>query len=105
MDELNTILGFPSETRLIITRMDLLDWGRTLRFQGVAGDERILFTLTFDDCREIKWRVFAHTERGGESELADFAPGRDNHRSPAHLLADAFGITLVYGSLSIRREA
>ncbi len=81
-------------------------WGRRLVFacRYRAGDQAGDFTMTFEDCRELRWRVYVHAEPQPEAAIADFKPGRDRHRSPAHLLTDYFGLSLVYGSLEIRSD-
>jgi hypothetical protein len=103
LDALYAALGVEPDALLIIRALDVLDWGRTLRFTGAGGGT--IFTLTFGDCRDIEWRVFAHSAPSADTAIADFAPGRDNHRSPAHLLTDSFGVKVVYGTLAIRQEA
>jgi hypothetical protein len=102
VDGLYAALGVEPDALLIIRALDVLDWGRTLRFTGAGGG--VTFSITFGDCRDIEWRVFAHNAPSTATEIADFATGRDNHRSPAHLLTDSFGVKVVYGTLAIRQE-
>jgi hypothetical protein len=91
-------LGLPAETPVLIERLDVLDWGRTLVFTGAAGDQP--FTLRYSDCREMRWRVYV-TDRADSTPLVSFAPGRDQQRSPAQFLTGHFGLSLYYGSVEI----
>lgn len=97
---LYAMLQLPADTPLILRALHVLDWGRTLRFEGMAGERA--FTLTFEDCREILWRVYAHLGGGAlDTPLVDFAPGRDQHRSAAQLLTGHFGLSVYYGALRV----
>jgi hypothetical protein len=98
------LLNLPTETPLTLRAMHLLDWGRTLHFEGDAGGRA--FHLTFEDCRELRWRVYAHLDAGSlDTPLVDFAPGRDQHRSAANLLTGHFGLSVYYGALRIYMSA
>lgn len=81
--------------------VQLLDWGRTLIFEGTAGEQ--IFTLRYDDCREMRWRAYAAFDpaENAPTPIVDYAPGRDQHRSPAQILTGAFGVTLFYGSVTL----
>lgn len=85
---------------LILTDLQLLNWGRTLILVGRAGDRP--FELRYEDCRELHWRVYVHQVLA-PVEIVDFAPGRDQQRSPAKLLTTHFGLTLYYGQLVLTR--
>jgi hypothetical protein len=106
-DPIRRGLGLSADVVLSITGVAHEQWGRTLRLMMQADDaERLSFALVFEDCREIKWRIFVHQadERAvafPQTTLVDFAVGRGQHRSPATLLSDHFGLTLVYGRLVI----
>jgi hypothetical protein len=76
-------------------------WGRDVVLEGVCGDVR--FEVAFDDCREMRWRVYAHDNDGEPTAWVDFAAGRDRHRSPAQVLTDTFGLTLWYGAMIVQR--
>ncbi|MFN8372563.1 MAG: hypothetical protein U0694_06765 [Anaerolineae bacterium] len=76
-------------------------WGRDVVMEGECGGIR--FKLAFDECREMQWRVYAHENDDQPTALVDFAAGRGQHRSPAKLLTDTFGLTLWYGAMMIQR--
>lgn len=101
LEAFTALLGVPPETPVTIHSLDVLDWGQTLVFRGAAGAQA--FALRYDDCRELRWRVYAH-EAGGVTELVGFAAGRDQQRSPAQLLTAHFGLSLFYGSVSLQFE-
>ncbi len=94
-------LGLDPQTVILFTDLQIDGWGRTLIFSGAAGDVR--FTLTFDECREMRWRVYAHLDAHEPTTLHDFALGRDQHRSPVQLLTDHFGLSLFYGTIQLQR--
>lgn len=96
---LYALLHLPADTSLVLRAMHMLDWGRTLHFEGDAGGRA--FHLTFEDCREMRWRIYAHLDSGGDTPLVDFAPGRDQHRSAANLLTGHFGLSVYYGALRV----
>ncbi|MEP7292237.1 MAG: hypothetical protein ABI835_10655 [Chloroflexota bacterium] len=98
LQALTVLLGVPEDTPVILQRLDELDWGRTLVFTGTAGTQG--FQLRYDDCRELRWRVYAH-ETGGATAVVSFAPGRDQQRSPAQWLTGHFGLSLFYGSVKV----
>lgn len=105
MSALHALLDLPETVALSLTDVRLDDWGRTLILHGSASVDEggRAFTLRFDDCREMRWRTYVAFEGGDSSTtaLVDFALGRDQHRSPAQILASAFGLTLYYGSLTV----
>ena len=105
MDELLAMLGMAAGGALVVRRMTVVDWGRTLEFAcAYRHGETVAFTLAFVDCREIKWRVYVHAAALDEAVVGDLTLGRSGHRSPAHLLTEFFGMSLFYGELAIRRE-
>jgi len=91
-------VDLPDKTPVLIQRLDVLDWGQTLVFTGMAGDQR--FTLRYDDCRELRWRVYV-SDHADATPLVSFAPGRDQQRSPAQFLTGHFGLSLYYGSVEV----
>ncbi len=95
LQSFTALLGVAEDVNVTIERLDVLDWGQTLVFTGTAGD--VSFELHYDDCRELRWRIYAH-EAGGATALVSFAAGRDQQRSPAQLLTEHFGLSLFYGS-------
>lgn len=103
MDELYTALDIvPDSGKLLLTGFHVERWGRDLVFRGRC-DDSFAFALHFADCREIKWRVYVHAPPTTNALLADVRLGRSAHRSPAHLLTDFFGVSLVYGALNITK--
>jgi len=98
LSTLFSLLGLPDKTLVTLQRLDVLDWGQTLMFTGMAGDQP--FTLRYRDCRELRWRVYV-TDRADSTPLVSFAPGRDQQRSPAQFLTAHFGLSLYYGSVEI----
>ena len=93
---LQALLGVPVAAPVILTRLELVNWGETVIFGGIAGD--IAFELRYLNCRELRWRVYVH-ESAGVTPLVGFAPGRDQHRSPAQILTAHFGLSLFYGDM------
>jgi hypothetical protein len=103
---LQTLLNTPDNAMLTLKTLRLEGWGRTLVFEGIV-DGGAAFELAFEDCRESKWRIYAHLEAavGFDTPVVDFAPGRDLHRSPAHLLTAHFGLSVVYGGLRVQMKS
>jgi hypothetical protein len=96
----NPLYGLPPDTPLTLRALHVRHWGRTLHFEGDAGGRA--FTMTFDDCREIRWRVYAHLDESAlDTPLVDFTSGRDQHRSAANLLTGHFGLSVYYGTLRV----
>ncbi len=83
---------------VLLQRLELIDWGRTLIFTGLQGDQP--FTLRYDDVRDLRWRVYV-ANPAPVTPLVSFAPGRDQQRSPAQLLTAHFGLSLFYGSVTL----
>jgi hypothetical protein len=84
-----------------LLRLEMRLWGRDLIFASQAGN--IPFRLIFSDCSETRWRHYLHHESSQyafiPSELLNFRIGRNQGRSPAQLLCEHFGLSLVYGDL------
>jgi hypothetical protein len=97
---LTALLGVPDDAAVTLQSLDVRDWGQVLVFVGKADEQA--FELRYDDCRELRWRVYAH-EQPGETPIVSFAPGRDQQRSPAQFLTGHFGLSLFYGSFSLSR--
>jgi hypothetical protein len=121
LEKLFTALGLPTDSRLMINRLDTLGWGHVLHFQCVAlhpdadaadtldaahAETATPLTLHFDDCRELRWQLYTHALRVSETpfprtEVINFSIGQSRHRKPALLLSDHFGLTVVYNTLEI----
>ena len=93
------------DIELVSLRMRM--WGRDLGFECKAGIVR--FDLRFLDCRETRWQLYTHLKDEKNpafppTELVNFKMGRSEHRSPAHILTEHFGVSLVYGELQLIQE-
>jgi hypothetical protein len=100
MSALHTLLKIEPDNALTLQAVQWLDWGRTLVFDISAGAGG-RFALRFNECRETRWRIYAHETDGETTPIVDFAPGRDTHRSPAQMLTGQFGVWLVYGEMKV----
>ena len=97
-------MGLAPVTSLFFTGLTFQQWGRDLLFAVEADQQH--FEVTFHDCREMKWQIYTHQVSDNpiafpRSEWVNFRIGRDQHRSPAHILSEHFGLSLVYGALSV----
>jgi hypothetical protein len=111
-------MGLISGGVLSITDVALLQWGREIIFEcdyqttqpDGAFDETVLFKMIFHDCREFKWRSYAHIalsefgEIALRTEVVDLALGQGNHRRDANLMTTHFAITVSYGEIVIERD-
>jgi hypothetical protein len=74
-------------------------WGRDLIFHSKA--EAQTFRLCFLECSEARWRHYLHHEASPApfipTELLNLKLGRSQGRSPAQILSEHFGLSLVYG--------
>ena len=100
-----------------VADMQMVQWGRDVVLEcryrtaamNAAPDEPVHFRLVFKDCREIKYKVYAHIgehEQGTVTSVADIAEislGQGNHRRDANILTNHFGLTVSYGKISIER--
>lgn len=96
------VLSLPPMTRIDITHMTWQLWGQTMTFACEA--DAIQFSVQFEDCREMKWQLYTHMQHDEplafpRTEWVNFRMGRDQHRSPAHVLTQHFGLSLMYGAL------
>jgi hypothetical protein len=112
-------LGLVSGGDFTITGIELAQWGRDLIFEccyrtvslQAGPDEPVLFRLVFHDCREIKYKVYAHIgahEQGQvtpTADVAELALGHGNHRRDANILTNHFGVTISYGEIIIEKDA
>ena len=120
--KLTELLDLHPYGTLTVTRLDVSQWGHELALHCVydPGEpgKPASFRLLFTDCRELHWRVYAHTlspasSNGSPADSpADIAPtplvnirlGTDQHRKPANILTDTFGLTVLYGALRLERD-
>jgi hypothetical protein len=102
-------LSLPESTSITLTHLDLVLWGQGLHFHALAqplAGTIIAFELHFLDCRDMRWQIYTHNQHPDSpafpaTELVNFRMGRSEHRSPAHLLTEHFGLSLFYGQLEI----
>ncbi|MBZ0275373.1 MAG: hypothetical protein K8I60_04480 [Anaerolineae bacterium] len=89
-----------------IDAVQVLDWGARLvfdcRYQPDGTDKMMTFQLVLNDCRDLRWRVYAHSGGSGPVTLVDIRLGTDQHRKPANILTDSFGLTVLYGSQEVK---
>lgn len=111
-------LGLIDGGGISITDIQMVQWGRDLIFECVyrtagmttAPEAPVNFRIVFHDCREIKYKVYAHIgihERGGVSPVADVVElnlGKGHHRRDANLLTNYFGVTLSYGEVKVEHD-
>lgn len=106
MEGLYLLLGVTPGGKIVIESMAVNGWGYELVFQCLRqteGEAALPFTLTLSDCREMQWRVYARLATEGENQLVQMQLGRDQHRSPARILTEAFGLVVFYGVMQIMR--
>jgi hypothetical protein len=108
-------LGLVPGGGLSIVDIQMVQWGRDLVFECVyrtvsrnaPPDDPVRFNLVFKDCRDIKYRIYAHIsihERGQVTAVADVAElqlGKGHHRRDANILTNHFGVTVSYGEIML----
>ncbi len=108
-------LGLVPDGAFAISDMQMVEWGRDIvltcdyRTVSMEGnpDDPISFQIVFRDCREVKYRIYAHIsahEEGHVSKFADIAElslGKDGHRRDANILTTHFSVTISYGKLNL----
>jgi hypothetical protein len=106
-------LGLVPGGTIIISDVTLRQWGREIIFEcdyqttqpDDSLDPMISFRLIYRDCREMKWRSYAHIamaemgEIAPSTEIVDLLFGLGNHRRDANLLATHFALTVSYGEI------
>ena len=81
------VLGVNAAGEFRINDVQFVQWGRDLIFScEYRADERsipLAFQLVFNDCRELKWKTYAHTTYESpvipSTPLVDFSAGQGNH--------------------------
>ncbi|HEX2622033.1 MAG TPA: hypothetical protein VHL11_17875 [Phototrophicaceae bacterium] len=120
MDRIKIIetLGLIAGGTFSITDVMLTQWGRELIFEcdyqtlqpDGLPDELVMFRMIFRDCREFKWRSYAHIalsefgEISLRTDVAEIALGQGNHRRDANLLTNHFALTVSYAEIVIERD-
>lgn len=111
-------LGLIPGGEMTISDIQMVQWGRDIIFEciyrtaaeNVEPDAPVLFRLVFQDCREIKYRIYAHIgvhEQGQVTKTADVVElslGQGNHRRDANILTNHFAVTLSYGDIRIEYD-
>lgn len=111
-------LGLVPGGGISILDIQMVQWGRDLIFEcsyrtaslNTTPDDPVYFRLIFHDCREIKYKVYAHIgihEQGtvtATADVADLSLGQGNHRRDANILTNHFGVTISYGEVTVERE-
>lgn len=106
-------LGLVSGGTFAIRDIQMVQWGRDVLFGFVhyppveddAPEPPAYFNLIFRDCRELRYKVYAHIgqhEQGQVLDIADLAElqlGRGNHRRDANILTTHFAATISYGKV------
>jgi hypothetical protein len=88
----------------------LFGWGHEVilycLYEPGAPADPVPFQITLNDCRELQWRVYAHLQPPDDrtlpaTSIVNIHTGTDQHRKPLHILTDAFGLSVSYGTLAI----
>jgi|FLYN01.1.fsa_nt_gi hypothetical protein len=91
-----------------IQALRLEGWGRDLVFECVyepgGPSQPVPFLLTLKDCREMRWRVYAHADGLPSASIVNIILGTGQHRKPANILTDYFGLTVLYGEYVIEKQ-
>ena len=99
------LLGLGGLTSLI-TNVKISIWGNKILFECVYNpDNRLPYTIVFQDCREINWEVYVPEEVGEvEADLIGIHLGEDAHRKPAVITTNIFEISIMYGSFYVDKD-
>ncbi|MGQ9889735.1 MAG: hypothetical protein ACUVSX_14795 [Aggregatilineales bacterium] len=115
MDKLTLCEMLDAPPHGVFTVTDLLphQWGAELVFdclyQPPGQSEPLPFFLILKDCRDMRWRIYAHLKPPDDqtlpqATLVNLRLGAGNHHKPLHLLTDFFGISVSYGDLVLRKD-
>lgn len=101
---IHAVLNLPDKAIIRFLSLQMIMWGRNTHFSCEADATQ--FELHFIDCREMRWQLYTHMQDEANpafppTELANIKIGRNQHRSPAHLLTEHFGLSLIYGELHL----
>ncbi|MFW5691076.1 MAG: hypothetical protein ACOCXZ_01135 [Chloroflexota bacterium] len=108
-------LGLVPDGGLSVVDIQMVEWGRDLLLGCIyrtipedgPPDAPVHFNIIFKECREIRYRVYAHIgmhEHGSipaEADVAELILGQANHRKDASVLTNLFGLTISYGSIQL----
>lgn len=103
---LTDALNLPGDTPIVFVGLALVAWGQALHFTCEAAPPITPFGLQVAGCREMRWQHYTHlpvdpAAAFPRTRLVSFKLGRDQHRSPLHLLTDHFGLSVWYGQLCV----
>ncbi|MCB9460302.1 MAG: hypothetical protein H6670_11690 [Anaerolineaceae bacterium] len=109
--EIQAQLGLPEAAILTLLNLEVGRWGRDFVFTAQAAESgstvEVPFLLAFYDCSETRWQTYAHIVLAVDAPLpptmlVSHKLGRDQHRSPARLLTEHFGLSTFYGEFVLR---
>lgn len=93
-------LDISEDSPIHVLSLETRLWGRDLLFNCRAADRE--FRLCFLEISESRWRHYLHHEASHlpylPTELLNFKLGRSEGRSPAQILTEHFGLSLIYGA-------
>ncbi len=106
------MLGLKPHGSFRIEAIHVENWGSQIRldalYDTLPPDPPAAFHLMLDDCRDLQWRVYAHLKHPEDQTLqttllVNIRLGVGGHHKPLHLLTDSFGLTVSYGTLTLKR--
>jgi hypothetical protein len=112
-------LGLVPGGQFSITDIQMVQWGRDMVFdciyQTVLEDgsleDPVQFSIVFQDCREIRYKVYAHIgwhEHGKvtpTAEIVEIGLGHGHHRRDANILTNHFAVTISYGNIVLEMDS
>jgi hypothetical protein len=91
-----------------IRDMRLTGWGKDVVFECLyepgAPGKPVPFQVMLKDCRDMHWRVYAHGDGQVAATIVNINLGTGQHRKPAQILTDYFGLTVLYGEVVIEKQ-
>lgn len=98
---------------LTIDALHIRQWGQqitlTCTYDPGEPGKPAQFDLIFNDCRDLRWRVYSHnlgTTQGDSpapTPVVNLTLGTGGHRKPANILTDSFGLSVLYGEYIVER--
>jgi hypothetical protein len=108
------LVGVQPGGTFFMSEMSFLNWGQEISFkahyEAPESSEIIYFQIKLQNCRDLQWRVYAHSTLAEDrtpppAALVNLRLGTNQHRKPFQMLTDSFGITILYGELHIQKTA
>ncbi|PJF21855.1 MAG: hypothetical protein CUN56_08985 [Phototrophicales bacterium] len=110
-----TALGLIPGGDFSIVDIQMVQWGRDLIFEctyhtaspTVAPEHPVQINIIFKDCREVKYKIYAHIsihEQGSVLPVADIVElslGQGNHRKDAQMLTNFFSVSISYKEIHL----